>query len=82
MKEERKDSEKARGTRNVVAAIITKYNLPHPPKNIWSGGEGLKLLCVDKEGRARSGYKKSKLETNLGPIKEYIVKGLDCLKVK
>lgn len=46
---------RAYGTRN-VAAIITKYNLPHPPKNIWGGDEGLELFYVDREGRSRSGY--------------------------
>lgn len=53
-----KDSGRAYGTRNVVAAIITKYNLPHLPKNIWGGDEGLELFYVDSEGRARSGYEK------------------------
>lgn len=41
---------RAYGTPNVVAAIITKYNLPHPPKNIWGGDEGLEFFYVDREG--------------------------------
>lgn len=76
------NSGRADGTRKVVVVIITKCNLPQSPKNIWGGGEGLELFYVDRGLELGQVMKKSKMVTDVGPVKGDIVKVLYCLKVE